>query len=94
MEVPVYLQNHRVFWAVKRAHEAFAIRLEQIDSELAQLSLVRETLARRMASMKDCDHTPSVLALCMSQHQRLGCDSKIAKLPQELIQLISEQIDI
>jgi hypothetical protein len=95
MSIPVYLQNHRVFWAVKKSHEAFETRLQLIDLELAQLSLARDTLASFMDSMKEQqDLSRHMLAFCMCQHPRLGSNSLVKDLPQELIQLISDKIPI
>lgn len=87
MSVPVYLQNHRLTWAVERANHFFDRRVQQIDSELADARILLACLSMK-EQVIDYDHS---LALCMAHHHRLGENSIVASLPQELLQLIFDQ---
>lgn len=88
MNVPVYLQRHRLTWAVERANQLFDRRLQRIEIELAE---ARSHLAK--LSIKEPSEDDQSLAFCMSHHQRLGENSIVSSLPPELLQLILDSVE-
>jgi hypothetical protein len=64
-----------------RAQQAFQERLQAIEIELAEAQNVLDRV----------DSCERMTALAMGQHDRLGGDSPLLELPEDLLRLISDQ---
>lgn len=68
---------------IQRAHEAFQRRLNRIEIELAEAQHALENL-----DLKILSHDRKT-AIIMAQHPRLGQDSPLHALPDDLLRVIA-----
>ncbi len=69
--------------AIHRAHEAFQRRLDKIEVELAEAQHTLELL-----DLEALSHDRKT-AIILSQHARVGRDSPMHDLPDDLLRLIA-----
>ena len=79
--------HHRAYQAIARAQAVFQRRMRQIEVELAEAQHALEKFELEPPlSPRQCK-----LALAMAHHPRLGQDSPLRVLPEDLLRAIAEE---